>query len=85
LYGGENNSIYGISESVTQAFGIPASLVSGEHQNLNEFTIDKIFPDLLRQNNEELTSIAGLVLSIDTSELPHQFLFDRDELDSDDE
>jgi len=60
------------------------SLVSGDNHNYNEFTIDKIFPDLLQQNNEELTSATGLVLTLDTSTLPHNFLFDR-ETDSDDE
>jgi len=81
MYGGENDTIYGISESCYKSFGIPSSLVL---QNLSDLTIDSIFPNLQNYHQEELKSATGLVCTIDTTSLPENFLFTRTE-ESEDE
>jgi len=77
LYGGESNTIYGVSESCKKSFGISSGLTLATNRNFNEFTIDKIFPDLLKQNPEELASHTGLVLSLDTTFLQQDFFVEK--------
>lgn len=74
MYGGSNDVIQGITSSCYQSFGIPASLMYGNNYSSNEFTIDAIIPDLLTQNNEELRSPSGVVLTIDTTNVQQNFL-----------
>ena len=85
MFGGDNNMIYGVSESCYQSFGIPASLTSGTHRNFDEFTIDLIFPDLLQRNKADLKLEPGLDITIDTSSLPQNFLIGRDDIKDNDQ
>ena len=73
MYGGENNVIQGVSESCYHQFGIPSRLTLGANLMNGEFTIDKIFPDLLIQPEEELKG-DGMILNFSTLSLPDTFL-----------
>jgi PAS domain S-box-containing protein len=73
LYGGENNVVHGVTESCFQAFGISSSLTLAQNIDFSEFTIDKIFPDLLLQNTQELRT-GGLILKINTTALAQEYL-----------
>jgi len=85
VYGGESNTIYGVSESCKKTFGISSGLTLATNRNFNEFTIDKIFPDILKQNPEELASQTGLVLTLDTSFLHQDFFIEKRDSESDEE
>ena len=74
LYGGENDVVHGLTYSCYQHFGIPSSLIYGNNISSNEFTIDIIFPDLDIQNQEELKSSNGLIITLDTTTLPENYL-----------
>ena len=79
MYGGENDVIQGISQSVYQFFGIPASLAYGNNLHSNEFTIDAIFPDLFTQNKDDLKNSNGLTLTLDTTNLRQNYLIGSDQ------
>ena len=74
MYGGENNIVYGITYSCYQHFGIPASLVYGNNANSNELNIYSILPELNSKNLEELKSPNGLIMTLDTTALPQNYL-----------
>jgi PAS domain S-box-containing protein len=85
MYGGgdsSNNVIYGITQSCLQAFGIPASLVYGNNSSNNEFTLDSIFPEM-NQNLDDLKSPSGLITTIDTTNLPQNYIIGNDQDDED--
>lgn len=78
IYGEDDRKIYGITQTCYQSFGIPASLVSRNNQaSSNELTIETIIPEILTHNIEELKSLSGAILNIDTTNLPQNFLMDH--------
>lgn len=79
MYNGDSGVIIGITHSCFKSFGIPSSLVFGNNASSNEFTIDAIFPDIINQNLEELKSISGLVITLDTSTLPQNYLLGNEQ------
>ena len=84
MYGVDNNIIQGVTQSIYQSFGIPASLTYGNNPNSNEFTIDTILTDLFTQNEEELKSPSGLILTLDTTNLRQNYLIGSDQDDDKD-
>lgn len=65
--------MFGVSESCYRHFGIPAKLASDVNVNFgDDFTIDKIFPDILAENLEIMKS-SGVELKIDTTLIPKEF------------
>lgn len=77
MYRGDNNVIQGVTKSCYEAFGISSRLTLGENIDFSEFTIDKIFPEILIQNKQELKG-GGLIMKIDTTSLAQEFLIGRD-------
>lgn len=51
IYNTTTEIIQGVSYSCYQSLGIPASLVYGNNQSTNEFTIDQIAPDINDEKN----------------------------------
>ena len=47
LYNPINNLVFGITQNCYQNFGIPPSLVYGNSNNINEFTIKSIIPSIV--------------------------------------
>ena len=74
IYGAENSLVYGVTYGCYQHFGIPASLIYGNDASSNEFTIDTILPELNSQNLDELKNPTGLIMTLDTTGLPHNYL-----------
>ena len=61
-------------------FGIISSLAYGNSSNTNEFNIDDIIPDLLNpDNNEELRSPSGIIVTLDTTQIQQNFLLGQGE------
>ena len=81
MYGAENNMIQGVTQSIYQSFGIPSSLTYGNNTNNNEFTIDAIFPDFFDKNEEDLKSLNGRVLTLDTTNLRQNYLIGSNQND----
>ncbi|KAL4459259.1 hypothetical protein ABPG73_001296 [Tetrahymena malaccensis] len=78
----DSYQIQGISESCYTNFGIPASLMYGNTSNAPEFTIDSIIPGIVDPKNaDELKSVHGVILTIDTTYVQQNFLIE-DEQDS---
>ncbi|EAR83936.2 PAS domain S-box protein (macronuclear) [Tetrahymena thermophila SB210] len=78
----DSYQIQGISESCYTNFGIPASLMYGNTSNAPEFTIDSIIPGIVDPKNaDELKSVHGVTLTIDTTYVQQNFLIE-DEQDS---
>jgi hypothetical protein len=67
IYNGNSQVILGVSESVYQSFGIPASLIYG-NTNASEIKIVDIVPAIANPKNlEELKD--GMTVMIDTTEI----------------
>ena len=82
LFNGETGIIFGITSSCYRAFGIPSSLIYGNSQYTNEFTMDNIIPELMNETNlQNLRKDNGILLTIDTSLLQQNFLIAQGESD----
>ena len=82
LFNGETGVIFGITSSCYRNFGIPASLIYGNSQYTNEFTMDTIIPELMNlENVEKLKEENGLLLTLDTSLMQQNFLIAQGESD----
>lgn len=84
LFNPENGIIYGISPSCYKHFGIPSSLIYGNSQYTNEFSIDSIIPELMNKENVDLLrNENGVNLTLDTSVIQQNFLIAKGESDRD--
>lgn len=73
LYGGQDSIVFGVSESCYKSFGISAKLASDYNTNFgDDFTIDKIFPEIFIQNVDLMKS-PGVELRIDTTLIPQEY------------
>jgi len=84
MYGGDNNSICGISASCDQAFGIPSSLMYGNASN-NELTIDVILPDIFDIEPKELKNPNGFITTMDSTALQQNYVMEDNEESEDEE
>lgn len=72
--------ICGVTQNCYSSFGIISSLVYGNSSNTNEFTIEAIIPELLNiDTTEELRGPSGIVVTLDTTQLQHNFLLGQGE------
>lgn len=85
MYGGENNIVQGITSACYSSFGIPSSLVYGNNTDHNELTMDSIIEDLSSQNLEDLRSPSGAILTINTTNLPQEYLIGNGDSSKEDE
>lgn len=82
LYNADSGVIFGISSGCYKSFGIPSSLIYGNSQYVNEFTMDIIIPELMNPENIEKIRIDyGCLLTLDTSLLQQNFLIAQGESD----
>ena len=80
VYSGDNGAIHGYTQSCRKDFGLPSSLIYGAAAT-NDFTMDVIFPELLNHNIEDLKNPAGVVTTLDTSNLQQDYLLAHTESD----
>mgnify|MGYP000952821047 CR=1 FL=1 len=73
VYGGESGTIMGLTASVFQDFGVPASLVYGNNLSSVDISIDIIIPDIFKQTTEDMMSQTGVILTIDTTGLQQNY------------
>lgn len=85
MYGGENNAVFGISNSCLTSFGIPASLVYGNVNNNTEFTIDQIIPEITTFGIEDLKNPNGFVTTMDSTAIQQNYHLDENGSDSGEE
>lgn len=74
IYNADNNLICGITAGCKSRFGIPTSLVYGNSKENNELSMEEIFPDLSAQSMEELRSFTGVLITLDTTKLPQEYM-----------
>jgi len=60
-----------VSESCYEAFGIPSGITNGLNP---EFTLDTIIPEINEHNMENLKTQMGETCTLDTTNLPQNFL-----------
>ncbi|KRX00126.1 hypothetical protein PPERSA_10625 [Pseudocohnilembus persalinus] len=79
IYNVKTFTVAGITKNCYDNYGIPAGLMYGNGANQNEITIDQIFRDLEKQENQDsLMSPQGLITTLDTTEIPRNFLLEDD-------
>lgn len=84
LFNAEAGSLFGITANCYKSFGIPSSLIYGNSQYTNEFTMDTIIPELMNiENVEKLKSSKGILLSLDTTMIQQNFLIAQGQSDRD--
>lgn len=85
LYGEHDGVIYGITSGCQHRYGIPATLVYGNVKENQPMTIDEIFPDLTAQSLEELKSTSGVIVTLDTTKIPQDYMVGRNKNNNDEE
>jgi len=89
IYNPTTEVIQGISYSCFKNMGIPASLVSGSSSTA-ELMMNMICPEIVDPDNQkELSSPNGMIVSIDTTSIQQNFLLEdeegKDERDEDED
>lgn len=80
VYNSVTQVVMGITKSCYDSFGIPSTIIYGNSNNTNDFTIDQVAPeiDMPGVTQDELKSAAGCIVTFDTTYIQQNFLLEED-------